>query len=79
MEFKSIKELPPQKKEKLYLVAIITASGKKVVASALCDYEEKRDKYFWEIQHTFFDVSEGKIIGWAEMPKFPKELLNETL
>ena len=79
MQFKSINELPPKKKNKLYLVAVITESGKKVVVTALCEYEKQRDKYFWEIQHTFYDIIAGKIVGWAEIPKFPKELLNEEV
>ena len=72
-EFKSITKLPPKKSEALYLVAVITESGRKVVASALCNYEKKRDKYFWEIQHTEIDIERGKIVAWAKMPKFPKE------
>lgn len=80
MEWRSIEVLPPKKKECLYLVAIVTEKGFKRVATALCEYDKKRDKFFWEIQHTFYDISRGLIVAWAELPPFPKEVLNnETL
>lgn len=75
MEWKSIEILPPKKKEVLYLVAIVSSSGKKCVATALCDYDKKQDKFFWEIQHTECEVYGGTIRAWTELPAYPKEIL----
>lgn len=62
---------PPKKTETLYQVAVITKSGKKKVVTALCNYEKKRDKFFWQIQHTEFDILDGSIVAYSPMPKFP--------
>ena len=62
---------PPKKAKTLYQVAVITKSGKKKVVTALCIYEKKRDKFFWLIQHTEVDITDGSIVAYSPMPKFP--------
>lgn len=66
----SITENPPKVDEALYLVAIVTESGKKLTATALVGYEN--GKYFWEIQHLDIETHDGKITAWAEMPEYPE-------
>ena len=69
-DWKSINENPPEVDEALYMVAVVTESGKRVVVTALCNFEN--GKYFWEIEHNEFEIHDGKIIKWAEMPPFPE-------
>lgn len=66
----SITENPPKVEEALYLVAIVTESTRKVVATAICEYD--RGKYFWEVQHNEFEIHDGKITAWTEMPEYPE-------
>ena len=68
--WKSITENPPKVDEALYLVAIVTESGKKLTATALVGYEN--GKYFWEVQHVDCEIYYGKITAWAEMPEYPE-------
>lgn len=76
-EWISIVVEPKKKSCVLYQVAIITTSGKRKVATALCSYEKKRNKFFWEIQHTENDVYHGSILAYAELPGFPMQFLKQ--
>lgn len=66
---------PEKKSCVLYQVAIITTSGKRKVATALCSYDKKRNKFFWDIQHTEYDVHHGTILAYAKLPGFPMQFL----
>ena len=70
-EWISIGVEPEKKSCVLYQVALITTSGKRKVATALCSYEKKRDKFYWEIQHSEYDVYHGTILAYAKLPGFP--------
>lgn len=61
----------PPEEGGLYLVAVVASEGEKLVATALYERENGRD--FWEIQHTYVAVYNGKIKAWKALPEFPKE------
>ena len=58
-------------KDGIYLVAVVSESGKKLVCSG--EYENEGGRDFWEILSYEFDVHHGRILFWHEMPEFPNK------
>lgn len=56
-------------KDGIYLVAVVSESGEKIVCSA--QYERENGKDFWEILSYEYDVHNGRILFWHDMPGFP--------
>lgn len=67
-------ELPKPQEEKLYLVAVETTDGRKVVATATVSYW--KNKHYVDIQHSEIAVHQGKVVAWAEMPEYPAEVVH---
>lgn len=75
IEWHDISESPNYELERLYLVAVITPSGDKIVTTAFHEYDEGKD--WWAVQYATVDLSGCVIHKWAEMPEFP-DVFNKT-